>query len=54
MGRVRVFDLVGSLQWIGFPTLGPTLVSTVSIQSFLIPNSTMPFGDTRNCQAGYE
>ena len=35
-------------------TLGPTLVSTVSTQSLLIPNSTMPLGDTSNCQAGYE
>ena len=26
----------------------------VSIQSFLIPNSTMPLVDTSNCKAGYE
>ena len=32
----------------------PTLVSTVSTQCFIIPNSTMPLEDTSNCQAGYE
>ena len=51
MGRVRVYALVGSLQWMGHRTLGPTLVSTLS---FLIPNSTMPLEDTSNYQAGYE
>ena len=54
MGRVSVYAFVVSLQWMGYPTLGTTLVSTVSTQSFLIPNSTMPLEDTSNCQAGYE
>ena len=54
MGRVGVYALVGSLQWMGYPTLDPTLVSTVSTQTFLIPNSTMTLEDTSNCQTGYE
>ena len=49
-----VYALVGSLQWMVYLTLGPTLVPTVSTQSFLIPNSTMPLEDTSNCQADYE
>ena len=54
MVRVSVYALVGSLQWMGYPTLGPTLVSKVSTQSFFIPNSAMSLEDTSNCQAGYE
>ena len=53
-GRVCVYAWVGSLQWMGYPTIGPTLVSTVSTQSFLIPNSAMPLEYTSNCQAVYE
>ena len=30
MGRASVYALVGSLQWMGYPTHGPILVSTVS------------------------
>ena len=54
MGRVLLYALVGSLQWMGYPTLGSTLVSIVSTQFFIIPNSTMPLEDTSNCQTGYE
>ena len=32
-GMVSVCALVGSLQWMGYPTLGPILVFTVSTQS---------------------
>ena len=48
-----IYALVGSLQWMGYSTLCPTLVATVSTQSFLIPNSTMPL-EYSNCQAGNE
>ena len=48
---MSIYALEVSLQWMGYPTLGPTLVST---QSVLIPNSTMPLVDTGNFQAGYE
>ena len=54
VGRVGVYDLVGSLQWMGYPILGPTLVSTFSTQSFLIPNSAMSLEVTSNFQVGYE
>ena len=45
-GRVLVYALVGSLQWMGYPTFGPTLVS--------IPNNTLPLAYTSKCQTGYE
>ena len=42
MDRVGVYALVGPLQWMEYPTLGPALVSTVFTQSFLISKSTLP------------
>ena len=49
-----VYALEGSLQLMGYRTLGLTLVSTVSTQSFLIHDSTMPLEDTSYYQVGCE